>query len=181
MLNDKAILLGISGGIAAYKCCELVRLINAAGASVRVVMTKAAAHFVTPLTLQTLSGNPVYQDMFSLTSENEIGHVSLADKSDAVLIAPATADIIAKIAHGICDDLLTTIVSATKAPVILAPSMNSNMWENPITQKNVSFLKELGYAFIEPEEGELACGHEGKGRLSDPKAILDSLNRLLSL
>jgi len=174
-MKDKTIILGITGGIAAYKCCDLTRLLVKQGAFVHIVMTSAAHHFVAPLALQTLSGNKVYSDMFDLTRESEIGHISLADRADLVLIAPATADIIAKISHGICDELLTTVVSATKAPVLLAPSMNSNMWSNPITQENVSRLKGYDYHFIEPAEGELACGYEGKGRLPE----LDSIIRFI--
>ena len=177
--KGKTIVLGIGGGIAAYKCCDLVRLLVRDGADVSVVLTKAGAQFVTPLTLQTLSGNPVYTEMFSLIEEREIGHIALADRADLVLIAPATADLIAKIACGICDDLLTTLVCATKAPVVFAPSMNSRMWENPITQGNVSKLANLGYRFIEPAEGELACGSEGKGRLPEPAAIAAELKRFL--
>ena len=174
-MKGKTIILGISGGIAAYKCCELTRALVKNGADVHIVMTKAATHFVTPLTLQTLSGNAVHQEMFDLTDEMEIGHISLADKADLVLVAPATADILAKVAHGICDELLTTVILATKAPVVFAPSMNTNMWENKITQRNVSLLKECGYKFIEPEVGELACGYEGKGRLPELKTIIDNI------
>ena len=178
-LAGKQIVLGIGGGIAAYKCCELTRLLVKAGAGVHVVLTKAGAQFVTPLTLQTLSGNPVYTDMFSLIEEREIGHVSLADRADLLLVAPATADLIAKAACGICDDLLTTILCATQAPVVFAPSMNVHMWENPITQENVARLKTFGRRFIEPDSGELACGYEGKGRLPDSEAIMKELQKFL--
>ena len=171
-LANRSIVLGIGGGIAAYKCCELARMLAREGASVHCVLTEAGARFVTPLTLQTLSGNPVHTDMWNLIQENEIGHVSLADRAELVLVAPATADLIAKVASGICDELLTTVICATKAPVVFAPSMNSNMWENPITQRNVALLKEYGYGFIEPAEGALACGYEGKGRLPEPAEIL---------
>lgn len=177
-LNAKNIILGIGGGIAAYKCCELVRLLVKEGAFVHCIITQAGQQFVTPLTLQTLSKNPVHTDMWSLIQEREIGHISLADKTDVLLIAPATADLIAKIACGICDDLLTTVVCATKASVILAPSMNTNMWTNPITQENCAKLKKLGYHIIEPETGELACGVEGVGRMPEPKEIL---RKILSL
>jgi phosphopantothenoylcysteine decarboxylase/phosphopantothenate--cysteine ligase len=178
MLNGKSIILGVSAGIAAYKSCEIVRELKKSGSDVHVVMTKAAHHFVTPLTLQTLSGNPVHSEMFDLISENEIGHISLADRADIILIAPATADIIAKVAAGICDELLPTIISATKAPVVFAPSMNTNMWENKITQRNISTLKELNYKFIEPEAGELACGYSGKGRLPETSVIVDFINSI---
>jgi phosphopantothenoylcysteine decarboxylase/phosphopantothenate--cysteine ligase len=178
-MKSKTIILGVTGGIAAYKSCEIVRLMVKAGAEVHVILTKAGAEFVTPLTLQTLSKNPVHTEMFDLLREMEAGHVSLADRADAVLIAPATADIIAKAAHGIADDLLTTMLLATKAPVAFAPSMNVNMWENPITQENVRKLVERGWHMIEPDEGELACGYEGKGRLPDPAAIVEFLKGML--
>lgn len=174
-MKDKRIVLGIGGGIAAYKCCELVRLLVREGANVDCVLTKAGAKFVTPLTLQTLSGNPVHTEMFDPIQEKEISHISLADRADVVLIAPATADLIAKIAGGICDDLVTTVVCATTAPVLLAPSMNAKMWANPITQRNCATLAEFGYHFLEPAEGELACGYEGKGRLPEPTAIMETL------
>ena len=178
-LDGKRIVLGIGGGIAAYKCCELVRLLVKDGASVRCVPTKAALEFVTPLTLETLSKNPVYSDMFNLIGEREVGHVSLADNADLVLVAPATADLIARVACGICDDLLTTVICATRAPVVFAPSMNVNMWENPITQENVARLAKLSFGFIEPAEGELACGYEGKGRLPDPEEIVKAIQKFL--
>jgi phosphopantothenoylcysteine decarboxylase/phosphopantothenate--cysteine ligase len=178
-LKDKSIVLGIGGGIAAYKCCELARLMAKAGADVHCVLTEAGAKFVTPLTLQTLTQNPVHTGMFDLIEEREIGHISLAEKADLVLVAPATADLIAKVSHGICDELLTTVICATKAPVVFAPSMNSNMWENAITQENVTRLKKHGYSFVEPETGELACGYEGKGRLPEPHAILEYITPLL--
>ena len=172
-LKKKTIVLGIGGGIAAYKCCELARMLAKQGASVHCVLTAAGAQFVTPLTLQTLTGNSVHTEMFNLIQEGEIGHIALADRAELVLVAPATADLIAKVAHGICDELLTAVICATKAPVVFAPSMNSNMWTNPITQGNVAKLKEHGYRFIEPAEGELACGYEGKGRLPEPTEILE--------
>lgn len=178
-LNGKTILLGISGGIAAYKCCDLVRLLAKKGVDVHVVMTKAALNFVTPLVLQTLSGNPVHSEMFSLIEKTDIGHISLATRADAVLIAPATADIISKVAHGVCDDLLTTVICATKAPIIFAPSMNENMWTNPIIQENVAYLRDHQYRFIQPEEGELACGAEGKGRLPNLDVIVQELEALV--
>lgn len=177
-LSGKTIILGVSAGIAAYKSCELVRLLVKSGADVHVILTKNAQHFVTPLTLQTLSCNPVHQEMFSLIEENEIGHISLASRANAIVVAPATADIIAKIAHGICDELLTTVICATKAPVLLAPSMNENMWLNPITQENIQALKKYNYKFIEPASGELACGCDGKGRLPKPELILNGIFKL---
>lgn len=178
-LKDRTIVLGIGGGIAAYKCCELARLMAKAEACVHCVLTEAGAKFVTPLTLQTLTQNPVHTGMFDLIQEKEIGHISLAEKADLVLVAPATADLIAKVSHGICDDLLTTVICATKAPVVFAPSMNSNMLENSITRENVERLRKHGYNFVEPAVGELACGYEGKGRLPEPHAILEYIAPLL--
>lgn len=171
-MKGKTVVFGITGGIAAYKSCEIVRLLVKAGAEVHTILTPAAQNFVTPLTLQTLSRNPVHTDMFQILEEMDKGHISLADGADVVLIAPATADVIAKAAHGICDDLLTTVLCATKAPIAFAPSMNVHMWENPITQRNVATLQKLGWHLIEPDEGELACGYEGKGRLPDPGEIV---------
>ncbi len=179
-MNNKTVVLGIGGGIAAYKCCEIVRLLVKDGADVHVILTKAGAEFVTPLTLQTLSQHPVHTEMFNLTQEMEVGHVALADRADVVLVAPATADLIAKAACGICDDLLTTVLCATKKPVVLAPSMNVNMWENPITQENCARLKKLrGWHVIEPDTGELACGYAGKGRLPDPQKIVEILTSII--
>lgn len=177
--EGKTIVLGIGGGIAAYKCCELARLLVKVGADVHCVLTRAGERFVTPLTLQTLTRNPVHTDMFNLVQEREIGHISLAERAHLMLVAPATADLIAKVAHGICDDLLTTTICATKAPVVFAPSMNEHMWENPITQENVARLRKFGYAFIEPAEGELACGYEGKGRLPEPALILKQIESII--
>lgn len=180
-LRDKQILLGVCGGIAAYKCCELTRLLVKEGAGVHVILTKAGEKFVTPLTLQTLSGNPVATEMFQLLQEKEIGHVALADRADLVLVAPATADILAKAACGICDELLTASLVATRAPVLFAPSMNSNMWEHPATQENVARLSARGCRFVGPETGELACGREGVGRLASLDAILAAAKQLLFL
>ncbi len=179
-IRDKNIVLGITGGIAAYKACELTRLMVKSGANVNVIMTKGAAEFVTPLTLQTLSRNPVHTDLFSLTQEAEVGHISLADRADLFVIAPATANLIGKIANGIADDLLTTTIMATKVPVLLAPAMNCNMYENPIVQENMNKLKGYGYNFIDSETGELACGYEGKGRMAEPGDILERIEVILS-
>jgi phosphopantothenoylcysteine decarboxylase / phosphopantothenate---cysteine ligase len=179
MLQGKTIILGVSGGIAAYKAVELLRLYVKAGAKVFVVMTDNAREFVTPLTFQTLSGNPVHTDLFSLYQEKEIGHISLADRADLFVIAPATANVIGKVAAGIADDLLTTTVMATRAPVLFVPAMNVNMFENPLYRQNEEKLKGLGYHFMEPASGFLACGWEGKGKLPDPQAILEETRRLL--
>ncbi len=181
MLKDKTIVLGICGGIAAYKSAELTRRLVEAGAKVHVMMTKAAQEFITPLTLQTLSGNPVHTDLFSLTQEQEIGHISIADRADVVLIAPTTADILAKVAHGLCDDLISTVVCATRATILFAPSMNVHMWENPITQENVEKLRKHGYLILEPDSGYLACGYTGKGRLPEPEALIREIEKVLKL
>jgi len=180
MLKGRKIVLGVTGGIAAYKAAELVRELVKAGAEVHVVMTRNAQAFITPLTFQTLSGNPVTTELFNLIAESEIGHIALADRAEVLVIAPATANIIGKIAGGIADDLLTTIVMATKAPVLLAPAMNVHMWENPICQENIQKLRQRGYHFIDPEAGELACGYEGKGRLAEIPVILEEICVLLS-
>jgi len=173
------LLLGVTGGIACYKAVELVRLLVKEGFVVQVIMTRGAMEFVTPLTFQTLSGMPVATETFNLTQESEIGHINLADSADLFVIAPATANVIGKIAAGIADDLLTTVLMATKAPVLIAPAMNIHMYENPILQENVRKLRRLGYHFIEPAEGYLACGYEGKGRLPEPEKILEEIRRLL--
>ncbi len=179
-LKGKTILVGVTGGIAAYKVCEVVRSLVEAKAQVHVMMTRAACEFVTPLTFQALSGHPVHTDLFNLTEEGEISHIALADRADLILIAPATADILAKVAHGLCDDLVTTVICATKAPVLFAPSMNVHMWENPITQENVESLKRHSYRILEPDSGALACGYEGKGRLPEPKAIIWEIEKTLN-
>jgi phosphopantothenoylcysteine decarboxylase/phosphopantothenate--cysteine ligase len=173
MLHDKTIVLGVTGGIAAYKAAELTRLYVKAGADVHVIMTRGAQEFITPLTLQTLSSNPVHTEMFNLLSEREVGHISLADRADVFVVAPATANLVGKVAGGIADDLLTTTIMANKAPVLLAPAMNVNMWENPIYQRNQADLEQLGYHFVQPVEGFLACGWEGKGKLADPAEIFE--------
>lgn len=179
MLQGKCVILGVTGGIAAYKAAELLRLLVKSGAETHVVMTRSAQEFVTPLTFQTLSGNPVHTELFSLIQEQEIGHISLADRADLVLVAPATANLIGKVANGIADDLLTTTIMATRAKVLFSPAMNSNMWENPIYQANQTQLKSLGYAFVEPAYGDLACGWQGKGKLPDPQVIFNAAQALL--
>jgi phosphopantothenoylcysteine decarboxylase/phosphopantothenate--cysteine ligase len=180
MLKGKEILLGISGGIAAYKTVLLLRKLTKEGANVNVIMTEHAKEFVGPLTFQTLSGNPVTSDLFTLFKSSEIGHVALADKADLLVIAPATANIIGKIAHGIGDDFLSTMVMATRVPVLFAPSMNVNMYHSPVVQDNIRKLKDFGYYFIDPVEGELACKVEGKGKLADVDDILEEIHIILS-
>ncbi len=177
--NGRKVVLGVSGGIACYKAVELVRLLVRDGFAVQVVMTRAAAEFVTPLTFQTLSGRPVATETFNLTQESEIGHINLADWADLFVIAPATANVIGKISCGIADDLLTTVVMATQAPLLLAPAMNIHMYENPIVQENLRKLRRIGYQIMAPAEGYLACGYEGKGRLPEPSSILEEIKRLL--
>ena len=174
MLGNKKIILGVSGGIAAYKAIELLRLLTKAGADVHVIMTRAAREFIAPLTFQTLSSNPVHTELFNLVAEREIGHISLADRADLFIIAPATANIIGKIAAGIADDMLTTTIMATKAPVLFAPAMNVNMYTNPIYQENEEKLRRFGYQFEAPVSGSLACGWEGEGKLAAPEAIFEA-------
>jgi len=173
MLQGKTIVLGVTGGIAVYKAVELLRLLTKAGAQVHVVMTRAATEFVTPLTFQTLSGNPVHLELFNLISEQEIGHISLAERADLFVIAPATANFVGKIANGLADDLLTTTVLATRAPVLVAPAMNVNMFRNPIYQENEAKLKRHGYLVVPPAHGMLACGYEGEGKLPEPELIFE--------
>ena len=179
-LEGKAVVVGLSGGIACYKAAELVRLLVRGGASVHVMMTAAAREFLTPLTLQTLSGHPVATHTFDLTQESQIGHIQLADRADAIIVAPATANVIGKIANGIADDLLTTVVLATRAPLLVAPSMNVNMYENPVVQENLERLRARHIRVVEPGEGFLACGWEGKGRLAEPDVLVAEVERALS-
>src|SRR6202140_2103126 len=180
VLSGKTIVLGVSGGIAAYKSAELVRLLVNLGANVRVMMTRNATEFITPLTLQTLSSNPVATDTFSLTQESEIGHIRLADSADAIVIAPATADLIAKAAVGIADDIVTTVLLATRAKVAFAPAMNVHMYDHPTVTENLARLRSRGVTIIDPAEGALACGYEGMGRLPDPAIIIAEIERMLS-
>ena len=171
MLEGKKIVLGVTGGIAAYKACELVSRLRKLNADVHVIMTDSAVKFVTPLTFQSLSMNQVANDMFKGPRYWEIEHISLAKLADVLVIAPATANIIGKLAVGIADDMLSTTVMATRAQVIIAPAMNTNMYENPVLQRNIKQLKKQGYIFVEPEEGRLACGDVGRGKMADPSVI----------
>jgi phosphopantothenoylcysteine decarboxylase / phosphopantothenate---cysteine ligase len=173
------VVLGVTGGIACYKSVELVRLLVKDNFVVQVIMSRGAMEFVTPLTFQTLSGRPVATETFNLTQESEIGHINLADSADIFVIAPATANVIGKLAAGIADDLLTTVLMATRAPALIAPAMNIHMYENPILQENLRKLRRVGYHLMEPAEGYLACGYEGKGRLPEPDKILEQIRRLL--
>ena len=180
MLKDKTVVIGVSGGIAVYKVCDVVSRLKKLNANVHVIMTKGACEFVAPLTFQTMSQNYVVSDMFQDPKTWDVEHISLAKRADLFLVAPATANVIGKIACGICDDMLTTTVAATKAKVLIAPAMNTNMYENPILQRNINTLKELGYNFVEPESGRLACGDTGKGKLASPETIVDEVVKLLS-
>ncbi len=183
-LASRHVLLGVSGGIAAYKAAELTRRLRARGAEVRVVMTRAAQAFVGPLTLQALSGNPVRLDLLDPAAEAGMDHIELARWADLVLVAPASADVLARLAAGLADDLLTTLALATQAPLVLVPAMNQQMWRHPATQANVRLLAERGVRLLGPAVGEQACGETGPGRMLEPEAILTALmasGRLLGL
>ncbi len=173
LLENKKIVLAISGGIAAFKAAEIASMLRKRGAEVKCIMTEHATEFITPLTMREISGNPVAVSMFSDIPEFNVEHIALAQWADVFVIAPATANVISKIAGGIADDMLTTTVMATTAPVVIAPAMNSNMYMNPIVQKNIAALKEYGYKIIEPATGHLACGVTGVGRLPEPEDIVD--------
>ncbi|HSV42942.1 MAG TPA: flavoprotein [Candidatus Bathyarchaeia archaeon] len=178
--NKKHILLGVTGSIAAYKAADLIRLFSKKGHRVSAIMTRAAEEFITPLTLATLSNEKVWRSMFDSEAEQRIvSHISLAREADALVIAPASADIIGKIANGIADDLLSTVAMATRAPIVIAPAMNLQMYENPVVQKNCETLKGLGMTFVGPEQGELACGEWGNGRLAELQAIADCVEQVL--
>ena len=177
MLNNKTIVVGITGGIAVYKACDVVSRLKKLGADVHVVMTKSATEFVSPMTFQTLSNNFVTVDMFEEVKTWEVEHIELAKKADAFLIVPATANFIGKVANGIADDMLTTTVMATKSQLIIAPAMNTNMYNNPIVQGNIEKLKEYGCMFINPTSGLLACGDRGKGKLETPEKIVSFVEK----
>jgi phosphopantothenoylcysteine decarboxylase / phosphopantothenate---cysteine ligase len=179
-MTQKRILLIIGGGIAAYKACELVRLIRKRGMAVRCVLTSAGHHFVTPMSLAALSEDKVYTDLFDLKDEAEMGHIQLSRQADLIVIAPATADLMAKMAQGICDDLATTLLLATDKPVLAAPAMNVRMWHHPATRRNVKTLRHDGVTVLEPDEGPMACGEFGPGRLPEPEAILAAIERALA-
>lgn len=180
MLKGKNVVVGVAGGIAVYKVVDLVSKLKKQDANVYVIMTQSAANFVTPLTFREISGHPVVVDMWAETANWNVEHIALANKADLFLLAPATGNIIGKIANGIADDMLSTTVMATTAPTLFVPAMNSNMYLNPIVQKNISKLTELGYYFMEPESGMLACGVEGVGRLPEATKILNQVNKILT-
>lgn len=180
-LSGATIVVGVAGGIAAYKACELVRLLTKAGAQVHVCMTRRAQKFVGPMTFQALTGHPVFTDLFSLTEEATIGHIQLADRADLMIIAPATANAIARLAAGMADDAVTTVALACTAPLLVAPSMNVNMWAHPLTRANVARLTEVaGARVVGPDAGFLACRWTGPGRLAEPADIVEAAARILA-
>jgi len=179
-LNNRRIVVGITGSIAAYKACELIRRLREAGAEVQTVLTEHGTAFIGEQTLLTLSGRAVLTDLFSAGNRWEPEHVAISDWADACIIAPATANVIGKVAAGIADDVLTSLVMAMRCPVIVAPAMNVNMYENPIVQANIDKLKGLGYHIVEPESGYLACGYEGKGRLAATPKLVAALEEALA-
>jgi len=179
MFKDLNIVIGITGGIAVYKACGIVSYLKKEGANVNVIMTSNACQFITPLTLETLSGNRVIVDMFDRVDYTDVKHISLAKSADLFLIVPATANIIGKVANGIADDMLTTTIMATRAPVVFAPAMNNQMYENMIVQDNISKLKRYGYRVLEPAVGHLACGYEAKGKLSKNEEIINYVKVLV--
>ena len=180
IMNNKKVLLGVSGGIAVYKALDVISRLKKKGIEVKVIMTKSATEFVTPISFQSLSENPVVIDMFDEPKAWEIQHISLAKWADLVVVVPATANIIGKVANGIADDMLSTTIMATKAEVIFCPAMNTNMYENKIVQKNMATLKDLGYGFINPASGRLACGDIGRGKLENTEIIAEKIIKKLS-
>ena len=177
MLKEKTILLGVTGGIAAYKSASLASRLVKAGAEVRVIMTEHATNFINPITFETLTGHKCITDTFDRNFEFQVEHVSLAKKADVIMVAPATANIIAKLAHGLADDMLTTTILASHAPKLIAPAMNTGMYENPVTQDNLALLKKYGMKVIEPAAGHLACGDEGKGKMPEPEILYEHILR----
>ncbi|MDE6141303.1 MAG: bifunctional phosphopantothenoylcysteine decarboxylase/phosphopantothenate--cysteine ligase CoaBC, partial [Bacilli bacterium] len=174
------ILIGVTGGIACYKVCDVINHLKREGANVDVIMTENATKFITPLTLETLAKSAVVVDMFHEKEHVDVEHISLARKADLVLIAPATANVIGKIATGIADDMLSTTVMATKAPVLIAPAMNNGMYENKIVQDNMKKLRKYGYKFVDPVEGNLACGYKAVGKLASKDSIIKCMEEILS-
>jgi phosphopantothenoylcysteine decarboxylase / phosphopantothenate---cysteine ligase len=176
--TPQKLVIGVTGSIAAYKTCELIRILQKKGFDVWCMMTENAARFITPLTMETLTGHPVISAMFAAERPQEVEHIKVAEDADMFVIAPATANVIGKISSGICDDILTTVICATKKPVIIAPAMNEGMYTNPIVQEKIAYLKEKGYLFIEPDEGYLACGSIGKGRLASIDIIAKTIEKI---
>lgn len=179
-MSDRRILLIIGGGIAAYKCLELIRELKRRGIATRCILTRAGAEFVTPLSVGSLSGDKVHSELFDLTDETEMGHIELSRSADLVVVAPATADLMAKAANGLANDLASTALLATDKPVLMAPAMNVRMWEHKATQRNIRTLMEDGIAFVGPDEGDMACGEFGPGRMSEPTVIADAIEAILN-
>jgi phosphopantothenoylcysteine decarboxylase/phosphopantothenate--cysteine ligase len=179
-LNGREIIVAVCGGIAAYKAADVVSKLVQLGAGVSVVMTDEAQKFITPLTFEALSGRKVRTSTFELVESSDPQHIALTERADVMLIAPATNNIIAKVAAGLCDDLVSLMVCAAACPVVFAPAMNNRMWDHPIAQENVAKLTSLGYRFIGPEEGWLACRNVGAGRLTDPQRIVEELTKMLT-
>jgi phosphopantothenoylcysteine decarboxylase/phosphopantothenate--cysteine ligase len=178
-LKSREIIVAVCGGIAAYKVADVVSKLVQAGACVSVVMTKDATKFVTPLTFEALSGRKVRTDTFDLVDTSDPQHIALTERADVMLVAPATMNMLAKVAHGLCDDLVSLMISASACAVVFAPSMNNRMWDNPINQENIAKLTKLGYRFIGPDEGWLACRNVGKGRLSEAQKIVEEVTKFL--
>lgn len=181
MLTDKRILLIIAGGIAAYKSLDLIRRLRERGAWVTPVLTRAAEEFVTPLSVSSLAGEKVYRDLFDLTDEAEMGHIQLSRSADLIVVAPATADLMAKMANGMANDLASTLLLATDTPVLAAPAMNVRMWEHPATQRNLATLRSDGVRFVGPNEGDMACGEYGPGRMSEPLEIVSAIEGAMAV
>jgi phosphopantothenoylcysteine synthetase/decarboxylase len=179
-MADKSILLIIGGGIAAYKALELIRTLKKRGIASRCILTRAGSEFVTPLSVSALSGDKVYGELFNLTDEAEMGHIELSRSADLVVVAPATADLMAKAANGLANDLASTTLLATDKPVLMAPAMNVRMWDHKATQRNLATLKGDGVHVVGPDEGDMACGEFGPGRLAEPDAIADAVESLLN-
>jgi phosphopantothenoylcysteine decarboxylase/phosphopantothenate--cysteine ligase len=180
VLKGREIVVGVCGGIAAYKVADIVSKLVQAGAGVTVCMTTEALEFVKPLTFEALSARPVRTRIFDLVESSDPQHIALTERADLMLVAPATSNVIAKVAHGLCDDLVSLMVAAAACPVMFAPAMNNRMWENPIAKENVARLEKLGYRFIGPDSGWLACRNTGPGRLAEPQAIVDAVMSSLS-
>src|ERR1700753_2993168 len=179
-MRGKSVLLIIGGGIAAYKSLELIRALKTRGCGVRAILTQAGTAFVTPLSVASLSGEKVFPDLFSLTDESEMGHIELSRSADLVAVAPATADLMAKAANGLANDLASTTLLATDKPVLMAPAMNVRMWRHAATRRNLATLKADGVRFAGPAEGAMACGEFGPGRLAEPQAIFDAVMAILT-
>jgi phosphopantothenoylcysteine decarboxylase/phosphopantothenate--cysteine ligase len=178
-LKGRELIIAVCGGIAAYKVADVVSKLVQAGAGVSVVMTRDATKFVTPLTFEALSGRKVRTDTFELVDTSDPQHIALTERAELMLVAPATMNMLAKVAHGLCDDLVSLMISASACPVVFAPAMNNRMWDNPINQENIAKLTKLGYRFIGPEEGWLACRNVGQGRLSEAPKIVEEVTKLL--